>query len=204
MSLVAKLLRAIERIGKQFRIIRARAYGVILGRNVIIGRGVEFRFSQPPSKSKNLRLGDRCLIDSGCILDTYSGSIEIGSDVFIGPLSVVYGHGGVVIGNNTLVASRCSILSSNHDVGQIGDIIRELGDIVAPTVIGSNCWLGTDVSVLAGVRIGDGAVVGAGSVVTRDVEPNTIVYGIPARAMGRRGDSSRRISQLPSAGHAHP
>lgn len=119
-------------------------------------------------------------------MHSYDGSVQLGGNVFVGPFAVIYGHGGVKIGNDTLISMHCRILSSNHTIPPPGTIIRSQPDVLKPTRIGRDVWLGAGVTVLGGVTIGDGCVVGAGAVVTRDLPANTIAVGVPARAVGAR------------------
>jgi acetyltransferase-like isoleucine patch superfamily enzyme len=121
-----------------------------------------------------------CWFEDGVVLDGFGGSINLGRTVFLGPHSVIYGHGGVTIGDDCLIAMHCRILSSNHTIPPIGTVIRTQPDILLPTKIGRDVWLGAGVSVLGGVTIGDGAVIGAGAVVTKDIPPGAIAHGIPA------------------------
>ncbi len=113
--------------------------------------------------------------------------------VFVGPYSVIYGHGGVTIGDHTLVSMHCRILSSNHTVPSAGVNIRDQPDILRPTTIGRDVWLGAGVTVLGGVNIGDGCVVGAGAVVAHDLPANTIAIGVPARVVRSRDGSPQRL-----------
>jgi acetyltransferase-like isoleucine patch superfamily enzyme len=99
---------------------------------------------------------------------------------------VIYGHGGVDIGDQSLIAMHCCILSSEHTIPSRSGIIRNEPDILLPTKIGRDVWLGAGVTVLGGVTIGDGCVVGAGAVVTRDLPPYSIARGVPARVFGER------------------
>ncbi len=105
-------------------------------------------------------------------------NITIGRDVYIGPgvlLDWNFGH-LITIGDETTVVSGTRILC--HDASSN----RRLGVTwCAPVVIGARVYVGADALILPGVRIGDDAVVAAGAVVTRDVEPGTVVAGIPAK-----------------------
>jgi len=93
---------------------------------------------------------------------------------------VIYGHGGVKIGDHSLVSMHCQILSSNHTMPPFGTTIRSQPDVLLPTKIGRDVWLGASVTVLGGVTIGDGCIVGAGAVVTKDLPPGAIAFGVPA------------------------
>jgi len=133
-----------------------------------------------------ITVGPGAWIEQGVVLHAFGGSIRLGADIFLGPYTVIYGHGGVEIGDACLIAMHCRILSSNHAVPPLGTDIRSQPDSLLPTMIGRDVWLGAGVTVLGGVTIGDGCVVGAGSVVTKNLPPGSIAHGIPARIQGQR------------------
>jgi acetyltransferase-like isoleucine patch superfamily enzyme len=76
-------------------------------------------------------------------------------------------------------------VDSDHEINRTS-LINQQPNKTAPIIIGDDVWLGSNVTVLKGVRIGDGAVVGANSLVNADVEPYTIVGGVPAKVIGKR------------------
>lgn len=117
---------------------------------------------------------------------TWGGSVKINKNVFLGPFVVVYGHGNVEIGENSLISMHCCIISSNHTIDNNRNNIRDYPDILLPTVIGCDVWLGAGVRVMGGVTIGDGCVVGAGAVVVKDLPPYSISVGVPAKVIGFR------------------
>jgi acetyltransferase-like isoleucine patch superfamily enzyme len=158
-----------------------RCQGVELGTGCAIGLGVDV---QP--RPGRIRIGPQCSLEAGVVLVTYGGEIDIGRWVFLGPYTVIYGHGGVSIGEGTLVAMHCRILSSNHTIPPVGTDIRSQPDVLLPTKIGRDVWLGAGVTVLGGVTIGDGCVVGAGAVVTKDLPPGSIAHGVPATVIRQR------------------
>lgn len=133
-----------------------------------------------------ITIGSNSELGRGACLHAWGGRITLGSNVFIGPFGVIYGHGGVEIGRDSLVSMHCRILSSNHTIPAPGVPIRSQPDIPLPTRIGQDVWLGAGVTVLGGVTIGDGAVVGAGAVVSRDIPSNSIAIGVPATVVRRR------------------
>jgi acetyltransferase-like isoleucine patch superfamily enzyme len=128
------------------------------------------------------------------LLHPYGGTIRLERMVFVGPACVIYGHGGVNIGEGSLIAMHCRILSSNHTIAPLDTPIRSQPDIPLPTDIGRDVWLGAGVTVLGGVTIGDGCIVGAGAVVAKDLPPGAIAYGIPARVQGYRAGATGSIT----------
>ena len=118
---------------------------------------LDCRFLNP----RKVRLGERNVINFGCLFDGRKFSIVTGSDVSIGP--------------------EATILTSGHDP-QSAEFADRGGDVV----IGDRAWIGYRAIVLPGVTIGEGSVVGAGAVVTKNVEPFAIVAGNPARVIGQR------------------
>ena len=110
---------------------------------------------------RKVLLGDRNVINFGCLLDGRKHEITTGSDVSMGP--------------------EASILTLGHDPQS-----RDFSDKGGPVRIGDRVWIGYRALVLPGVTIGEGAVVAAGAVVSRDVEPFTIVAGTPAKVIGTR------------------
>lgn len=109
----------------------------------------------------------------------YGQNITIGKGVFLNTSCHFQDQGGITIGDGTLIGHNVVLATLNHDMDPGKRHILH----PAPIVIGKNVWLGANVTVLPGVTIGDGAVVAAGAVVTRDVPPNTVVGGVPAKVL---------------------
>ncbi len=173
-----------------FRVQLARVTGVTIGPNVIIGAQCDLRLGFEPARCGRLGIGDGCQLEAGVILRPYGGHILIGTHVHLGPGTVVYGHGGVEIGDACLIAMHCRILSSDHPIPALDRRIRWEPDVLKPTRIGRDVWLGAGVTVLGGVTIGEGCVIGAGAVVTKDIPPGSIAVGLPAHVIGHRPASS--------------
>lgn len=145
-----------------------------------------------------IAIGDESWLEENVLLDAFGGRVEIRAGTFLGPGVVIYGHGGVSIGEHCLIAMHCRILSSNHSVPPMGTDIRSQADLLLPTAIGRDVWLGAGVTVVGGVTIGDGCVVGAGAVVTKNLPPGAIAYGVPAAIHSYRAASPSAAS-LPSS-----
>jgi acetyltransferase-like isoleucine patch superfamily enzyme len=165
---------------------RLRRAGAKLPRDARLAAGVRARLGERDGRRGVIALGPNCSCEEGVILDAFGGSIDVGENVFFGPYSVVYGHGGVVIGDHCLIAMHCRILSSNHAVPPFDTDIRSQPDILLPTRLGRDVWLGAGATILGGVTVGDGCVIGAGSIVTKSLPPGAIAYGTPAEIRGFR------------------
>jgi acetyltransferase-like isoleucine patch superfamily enzyme len=137
-------------------------------------------------KSGKIFLQGGTKISKGCVLDCFGGEINIGTNVFLGPYCVLYGHGNITIGNDCLIAMGCKIIATNHAIPAPDALIRLQPDVPKPIVIGNDVWLGADVKVLAGVTIGNCCIVGAGSVVISDLPPYSIAVGSPAKVIKQR------------------
>lgn len=109
---------------------------------------------------RHISIGDHSVINRGCFLD---------------------GRGGITIGSNASISPDCSIVSLTHDVNH-----PDFGVLAKPVVIGDYAWVGMRAMILPGVELGEGAVVGAGSVVTRSCAAYDIVAGSPAGKIGER------------------
>jgi len=160
--------------------------GVRLDRSCYVGPGVSLGPDHTMAVHGVVEVADACELNQGVELNPFGGSIRIASRVWLGPYVVIYGHGGVEIGEQTLVSMHCTILSSNHEVPPIGKLIRDTPDELRPTKIGRDVWIGANAVILGGVTIGDGAVIAAGAVVNRSVEAGAVVAGVPARVVKRR------------------
>lgn len=104
-------------------------------------------------------------------------NIHLGNNVFINSGCRFQDQGGIYIGDNALIGHNAVLATLNHD-----PVPEKRGNLIpAPIRIGNDVWLGANVTVCPGVTIGDGAIVAAGAVVTHDVEPFTVVGGVPAK-----------------------
>ena len=113
--------------------------------------------------------------------------ISIGDNSGIGENAVISAEDEVRIGREVMIARDLLLLTTNHGTDLTAPMIGQPMSM-APVTIGDDVWIGARVILLPGVTIGSGAIVGSGAVVTRDVEPYSIVGGIPARKIGQRGN----------------
>ena len=118
----------------------------------------------------------------------YGRNITLGKGVFINEGCCFQDQGGIEIGDNALIGKQVVIATLNHDLNPE----KRKNMLPAPVKIGNNVWIGAHATILAGVTIGDNAVVAAGAVVTKDVPANTVVGGVPAKVIkeieGNQGD----------------
>lgn len=162
------------------------ALGVAVGPGCKLGPAVRVALGVRDGRRGVVRLGPHVELQSGSILEAWGGAIVLGTNVFVGPYAVFYGHGGVEVGEQTLISMHCCILSSNHAIPPRGTDIRSRPDALLPTRIGRDVWLGAGAIVLGGVAIGDGCVVGAGAVVAHDLPAYSVAVGVPARVIRGR------------------
>jgi maltose O-acetyltransferase len=111
--------------------------------------------------------------------------IELGDRVGFNYGCYVNGYGGLRIGDRTSFGPYAMVHTANHEADP-GRPIVDQGWIAEPVEIGADCWIGMGACILPGVRIGDGCIVGAGSIVTRDLEPSCVAVGNPARPIRSR------------------
>lgn len=128
---------------------------------------------------------------------THPWMIEIGDDVSFAAYVHVWGGGGVKIGSRVMIGSHTAISSVTHDYNSevmYGTIIE------SAIVIGDDVWIGAHATIMPGIHVGTGAVVGAGCVVTKDVPERAIVVGIPARVVRFRPIASVKLERELSVG----
>jgi acetyltransferase-like isoleucine patch superfamily enzyme len=120
------------------------------------------------------------------------GKLNIANNVYINHYSIIDCHHSIDIGEGVKIGPYCYIGDFDHDVGlsDSNNTSIESDGIALPVTIKKNAWLGANVTVLKGVTIGEGAVIGAGSVVTKDVPPNAIFAGNPAKLIKMRNSLS--------------
>ena len=140
-----------------------------------------------------LEIGENSIVEANILFDKEGDSVTIGKRVFIGASNLISAE-SIVVGNDVLISWGCTIVDHNShpiewssrylDVQNWFKGIKDWNSVKsAPVTICEKSWLGFNTIVLKGVTIGEGAVVGAGSVVTKDVPPYTIVAGNPARVI---------------------
>ena len=166
-------------------------------KQVILGNDSAF---YPESLVQNLKndiycitIGNNTHIRGELCIYAYAKQLKIGNNCYIGPNSVIRAGESIVIGDNVLIAHNVTIIDSDsHEIDSVErsesykKMIKEghpkeKGNVrTKPIIIHDNVWLSYNVSVLKGITIGEGAIIAAGSVVTKDVPDRTLVAGNPA------------------------
>lgn len=120
--------------------------------------------------------------------------LDLGSYIYIGPSTFLDGKGNIRIGDGTVISSQVCILSSSHVLGE-GDVLPYgIESKVQSVVIGKGCWIGIRAILMPGIALGDGVVVGAGSVVTKSFPNGSIIAGNPAKLIGRRSLTKEAVT----------
>ncbi len=152
--------------------------------------------------SKSVKIGKHCLLsvkppgsivlDENVIirdfvrLQAHGGTIYIGTGSVINEYCMLYGHGGLSIGKNVMIATHCVMIPANHIFTGNSWSIKGQGQTLKGIRIGDGSWIGANVTVLDGVDIGIGCVIGAGSVVTKSIPDLSVAFGNPCRVRKSR------------------
>lgn len=135
------------------------------------GRRVDFSTSMIIRNPRNISIGDDCSFSNFVILDA---------------------HDRITIGSGCMFANNVVIATATHD-----DRVDPMRSMLlkSPVTIGNNVWLGIGATVLPGITIGDGAIIGARALITRDVPPRAVVVGVPGRVVRVREDTAGRSTE---------
>ena len=155
-----------------------------LGRNVYISAlskdGVTF--------GNNVGIGAYSRIIVSTSLNNIGSFIKIGNNVGIGEFAYLGGAGGLEIGDGCIVGQYLSCHPENHIADDLNVEIRLQGVIRKGIKIGKNCWIGSKVTILDGVEVGDGCIIAAGAVVNKSFPTNSIIGGVPAKLLKNRAE----------------
>jgi len=140
------------------------------------------------------KAGDNINIEKGA---EFSSLVEIGNNSGIGVNCVLSGN--IIIGDNVMMGPEVYIYTENHCFKRIDIPMNKQGyDQPKPVLIGNDVWIGSRATILPGVKIGNGAIIGASAVVTKNVEPYSIVVGNPAKKVkSRLTDREQKDTHVP-------
>ncbi|HBC99496.1 MAG TPA: acyltransferase [Lachnoclostridium sp.] len=155
-------------------------------KNLHLEKGAVLEGTLEVMKNGRVTIGKNTHVRRWCCFRPYGGYIKIGDNCTVNSFSHISGNGGVEIGNNVLIATQCVIVSANHIFEDCKVPISVQGETKEKITIEDDCWLGAGVKVIAGVTIHKGSVIGAGTVVTHDVPPYSVVVGVPGKVIKNR------------------
>ena len=155
---------------------------------LFLGSGLELQIA----RRGRVEFGRFVWLGQGTKIRCHEGSVEIGAKTVIGQECTISAYKRVRIGEQCVIADRAMFIDFDHAVVEVERPIRQQGIYKRDVEVGSNVWIGYGACILRGVRVGDNAIVGANSVVTRDVPANAVVAGVPARIVRMR-DAPQRL-----------
>lgn len=143
---------------------------------------------------RGMRFGNNVRLGRGCFITATDGELVLHDSVALSPYVHVGADAGrIEIGAHTAVGPGTVIRAANHCIARQDVPMMHQGHVPGEIVIEEDVWIGANCVITPDVRIGRGAVVGAGAVVTRNVAPFSIVGGVPARVIGMRGQNGRHM-----------
>ena len=172
-----------------------------LGWPVGFGKNVAIR------NPKYISLGNNIYLDNNVILQipeehaeygSHKPKLEIEDKVTVGSTTMISAVKSIRIKKNVLISQHCFIGDHNHEYKDTNTPIRYQGLKVAPIVIDEGAWIGANVTVSSGVRIGKNAVIGANSVVTKDIPDYSVAVGIPAKVIKKYNFKTKKWEKVKS------
>lgn len=181
------------------RVFLKEAHGIFLvgkrvqithGKHIRCGKNVKF---EDFSEIHGLNFGDYVTISRGVMIrpssyygGDYGMGLTIGEHSSIGPYGYVGCSGKITIGKNVMLGPKCSLFAENHVFSDIERSIKSQGVKQNGITIEDDCWIGSNVTILDGVTIGKGSVIGAGTLVTKDISAGSIVIDKREKNMRER------------------
>ena len=156
---------------------------------LFLGRRLEIQIG----KRGTVRFGRFVWIGDGSKIRCHEGEVIIGAKTVLGQECTISAYQHVRIGEQCVIADRAMFIDFDHGVVEVERPIRVQGIYSRECLIGSNVWVGYGACVLRGVQVGDNAIVGTNSVVTRNVPANAVVGGVPAKVIRMR-EAPREMS----------
>jgi acetyltransferase-like isoleucine patch superfamily enzyme len=138
-----------------------------------------------------IELGRWSWVGHGCKLRAHEGVISIGAKTVLGQECTISAFQHVSIGRECVIADRVMLIDFDHGMVEVERPVRLQGIYKRDVRVGHNVWIGYGACILRGVTVGDNAVIGTNAVVTRDVPPNAVVGGVPARLIRMRDEPQR-------------
>jgi acetyltransferase-like isoleucine patch superfamily enzyme len=135
-----------------------------------------------------IELGRWSWLGHGTKIRCHEGLVSIGAKTVLGQECTISAYQHVSIGRECVIADRVMLIDFDHGIVEVDRPIRLQGIYKRDVRVGHNVWIGYGACILRGVTVGDNAVIGSNSVVTKDVPPNAVVGGVPARVIRMRDE----------------
>lgn len=177
-SILFILVKVVSLLPKEIRINLYESFRMTKGKK---GLALRYIFI----KSIANKCGDNVSIHPGVYIFS-AESLSLGNNVSIHPMCYIDSSGGIAIQDDVSIAHGVTILSTRHIYDDVNIAIKDQGIIYEPTIISNDVWIGAKATVLSGVAINSGAIIGANSVVTKDLKEKAIYVGIPAKLLKSR------------------
>ncbi len=163
-------------------IVLRKAGHIILGHNIGIDDYV--MLDGCCEKEPAIRIGDGVIISKGCVIQAKAGPLEIGDNCDIGAHTILSSISGITLAPSVLIAGNCYIGGGRYHIEDKARPIMDQGLYSrGPISIGEGSWIGASATILDGVAIGKGCIIGAGSLVTADIPDYGVAVGVPARVV---------------------
>ena len=189
--MVIQLINSIAGLKSRWRNFYYRWLGVKLEGYVWL-RKIEI-----PRNYADIKLGSNCALDRGVTLicsgeSSSQAKIQIAANTYVNRNTVIDAIALIQIGRDCAIGPNCYLTDHDHGLDSRFPPLQQ-PMVAKKTVIGDGVWLGANVTVLKGVQIGNNAVIGAGSVVTKDVPKNAIAVGVPAKVLRIKNNSNLQV-----------
>jgi acetyltransferase-like isoleucine patch superfamily enzyme len=149
---------------------------------LFFGRRLEIQIG----RKGTIRFGRFVWVGDGTKIRCHEGEVVIGQKTVLGQECTISAYQHVRIGEQCVIADRAMFIDFDHGSVEVERPIRQQGIYKRDVDVGANVWIGYGACILRGVRVGDNAIIGTNSVVTRDVPANAVVGGVPARILRMR------------------
>lgn len=160
-------------------------YAITLLGNVLINKLPSRRLRKAFYRSLGATIGDKTVLCRRVEVLLPMG-LNVSHNVAVGWFAELDARGGIAIDHNTNISSHVKMITGSHDIDD-PDFTADF----KPIHVGHHCWIGTGATILQGVTIGDGSVVAAGAVVTKDIPPYEVWGGVPAKFIRKRNEDLR-------------
>lgn len=169
---------------------RVRLYFIKIKNNLVIEKGVRIVPLSHFWVGKNVHIARGTILDcGGQFFCDYKGGIKIGNNTYIGHYCVLLGGGFIEIGKKVLISPGVIITTQGHFFQKTDRFMKDQPTLVAKIVIEDDVWIGANATILPGVKVGKGSVIGAGSIVNRDIPEYSVAAGVPAKVIRNRRET---------------